>query len=608
MKRIFLIGLTVSLVASSALFVRAQAAYELPTPLEHYDSFNAQVLQIRLFGKSMTVVPPEHRARLGAAIGALQSGNAPELSEAELELFHQILSHAAIRPDILELTVHRSGIVNLFGDDRVLATIFHDFLLLFLDSLSSERLLQRMVGLISVPPDAPRGERLLRLVDRTPTLQKVGQIVGRNPAVPEDMRASLQTLENSIRTLTVEQVTEIIREDVGEAKLAEYKVELGDQVLAEASVGAVIRCDLTLPGETKRREAVCKVIKPYIVRNLTEELEILKKVVFYFEEHGDFYQFGNMPLSEMFGQIADALAREVKVSEEQAHLREAGAFYRDDPNIKIPEIYPISSKNVTFMEFIDGGRIADAFPGDKKARAEMARRLSDALLFDVIFSEVDDPIFHGDPHAGNVFFLSESPDHPFRIALLDWGLRGRLPRRQRKQIIQLLLGFHLQDFDRIRDNASALIDGGEPDDPKQVDEIHDIARKVLQKQKEKRVLARTGSVEAKDAEGGARDQGFQEINVLVEELASAGYPLDFNLGLFVKSQVTIIGILKELDPEFDQDKHVGKKTRNLMMKEGPKRLLQTIGFPENFTKHNYRSMISNADLWALTLKRLKGGG
>jgi len=82
---------------------------------------------------------------------------------------------------------------------------------------------------------------------------------------------------------------------------------------------------------------------------------------------------------------------------------------------------------------------------------------------------------------------------------------------------------------------------------------------------------------------------------LLLALVQEGYATRFNLNLFVKSQVTISGILAELDPTFKQDDYVEKKISGLVWKELPKRLLYTLWFPA-WNSRSYRSLVSNEDI------------
>ena len=49
--------------------------------------------------------------------------------------------------------------------------------------------------------------------------------------------------------------------------------------------------------------------------------------------------------------------------------------------------------------------------------------------------DVDNPLFHADPHAGNVFWTSDQ-----EIAILDWTLVGRLSNKARERVTKVVLG------------------------------------------------------------------------------------------------------------------------------------------------------------------------
>jgi ubiquinone biosynthesis protein len=205
----------------------------------------------------------------------------------------------------------------------------------------------------------------------------------------------------------------------------------------------------------------------------------------------------------------------------------------------------------------------------------MAQRLSDALTFDVLFSPKTEALFHGDPHAGNVFHVTDNPKDPCQIALLDWGLCGIFPRKERAALVQLILGVKLRDAKRLRNHVGALLENGLPDSPEKLRRIDAISAEVLRPK--------------------TRRSSFEAIEELLLALIQEGHETRFNLNLFVKSQVTISGILAELDPTFKQDDYVEKRISGLVWKEFPKRLLYTLFFPA-WNSHGYRSLVSNEDI------------
>ena len=291
--------------------------------------------------------------------------------------------------------------------------IVHDALLYFLDHLSDDRLLDKLVSLASLPQGTSRGDYLKEFVSKVPSLQKLGQILARNPDLSADYRQSLQDLENGIHTMTREELVQFISEDLGKPSMDKYQVQFADQILAEASVGAVIEATTIPPGGTVRRPAICKVVKPYVLVYMPEDLSIINGLALYFTVNHDFYEFGSIPLVEIFQDLAKSLADEIKITDEQANFIRAREYYRGSTKVVVPEIFPISTSHVTFMALIAGEKITSAFPGDTRQRAIMAARLSDVLTGDVIFSPKSDAIFHGDPHAGNVFHITGDPKNPY---------------------------------------------------------------------------------------------------------------------------------------------------------------------------------------------------
>jgi len=73
-------------------------------------------------------------------------------------------------------------------------------------------------------------------------------------------------------------------------------------------------------------------------------------------------------------------------------------------------------------------------------RAKVAR-----VLIDVFFREVFEfGLFHGDLHAGNIFVLGDE-----KIALVDFGIVGRVDRAMQKNLADILIGLIREDYDAL---------------------------------------------------------------------------------------------------------------------------------------------------------------
>jgi len=563
-----------TLLLSTPLLLRAEIP--LPTPAEHYDSFDPEREGPLLFSRIFPELEPSQQSLILGLMGGPGSGAEPRPSRDELIAQLKTVDWSRWRPQVLELLLHRSHVLEAVPDTaRDWLPIVHDSLLFFLDHLGEERLLERLLDQASVPEDAPRGEHVLQFLAQTPTLQKIGQIFARNPEVPPDLRETLQVLENSLKTTSRDQVTEFILQEIGPETVEEYQVHFAEEVLAEATIGVILRCTLVLPGETRVREAVVKVIKPYVMSALQEELKIFDRLTRYFAENSDSYAIVTILISDMFEEIREALSREIQVVDEQENLAKAGEYYQHNERVTVPELYPLSTEQVTFMGFIHGQKITDAFPGQPQARARLARRLVDILTLDVLLSPHEEALFHGDPHAGNVFHVLDKPQDPYLIALLDWGLSGEFSREQRAQLMQLFLGVRLNHAKRLRNHMGALIEGEDWASPQGQETISIIVEETLAEKGQGRI--------------------FDVLSQLMSKAAQRGYKIRFNIGLFVKSQITVGGILSELDPELNQDEYVMDRISGQVFKEIPKRLLYTLWFPA-WNSHSYPTQLSNEDV------------
>src|SRR6266496_1384424 len=357
----------------------------LPTPKSHYDTFKPGTSGLPLLLDLLKEFEPETQKvllRFAIASGLQDTLANRELASEDLKMLQKLAEEAGIpkappivkeqaialikqtnwaahRPILLEFFLHQSQVLAMIPEKwgAIWAPIVHDALLYFLDHLSDDRLLDKLVSLAYLPPGTSRGDYLKEFVSKVPSLQKMGQILARNPDLSPDYRKSLQDLENGIHTMTREELVQFITEDIGKPQIDKYQVQFGDKILAEASVGAVIRASTIPPGGTVRRQAICKVVKPYVLAYMPEDLAIINGLAEYFTVNHDFYQLGSMPLVEIFREIGKSLTNEINVTDEQENFIRAREYYKGSKKVVVPEIFPISTSHVTFMEYIAGEKI-----------------------------------------------------------------------------------------------------------------------------------------------------------------------------------------------------------------------------------------------------------
>ncbi len=572
--RFAVLPLSLFLLGAGSSLAKVLFKVQLPTPREHYKRYDPDKAALELMGKILQKLDPKQRE---AAMKLLASGkpkSLPPITPEEAVRRFREFGFDEYKPELLEVFLHRSGVLDVIPPDyrETLTPIIHDALLGFLDGLSDERLAERFIALARASKTTPRGEKILLLISRLPALQKVGQIVARVKGIPPDISQALQTLESGISTMSRDELVRYIEQEAGRKTLEKYQIRFDDEILAEASVGAVIKGSFVPPGSDRRQEMVCKLIKPYVVTGLPQEMEIIDALIDLVDEHADFYRLGNVPLKELFQDIKAKLADELRVTQEQANFKRAYEYYRGDRRVKVPEIYSFSTPHVTFMEFLHGEKITDAFPGDRKQRARLARRLADVMSVDSLFSRQPTAIFHGDPHAGNVLHLTDDPKNPYRIGLLDWGLLGEFARERRLHMVQLNLALRDKNRKKLRRHVGALLDGGLPEDDARRQRVFRLAEGVL----------------------GAPGSTYEVYSNLVAELARNGFVLDPEFTLYIKAQVTLNGIYRELDPSLRLDRYLESRVSRRVLREFPKRLLLLPAW--NY--RGYRSLLSNGDVFA----------
>ncbi|MFZ2956502.1 MAG: AarF/UbiB family protein [Candidatus Ozemobacteraceae bacterium] len=528
----------------------------------------------------------------------------PEFSSAD-EAGRATLLRDLLAP--IDLEPHRSKIasdlITAIRLDDLLPDLYADFrpivrdgVAFLLERLSTPRLKELMIEQFLFAPETPSGMRLQRLARRLPTLHKLGQIIARNKAIAPDFRIWLQGLESSRPETPVSYLKERITTLLGERA---NTITLHAEPLAEASVGVVIGFT-TGDGVT----GVMKLIKPGVREALDEELLLLDQLARHFDERRSSYPHKDFRYHEVFSEIRESLRSEVDLTHEQRNLELAREFYRDDLNIVIPQVFsPLSHPELTAMSMIHGTQFPSsntenseksdkANPGmqavfsekteshpsltcNSEAAQRTARLLFRSLVGRSLFSDAEETLYHGDPHAGNLLFLRENADHSPNVALLDWSQAGKLRRAQRQGILHLALGLMTRDRSRCISGLVELMSEPLASHPRRDELMKKLDNAIEYPDPSRSLLERTLD--------------------LVDGLALGGFAFPNDLLWFRKSVFTLMGVLRGLDAQFDADVELRRRLETLVLSEMPQRLV-TGFFPLADRPGRYRSLVSNLDL------------
>ncbi len=326
-----------------------------------------------------------------------------------------------------------------------------DAMMFVVARLSPARLAPKLLEQIELPPGTSAEDRLLRLISKVPGLQKLGQVIARNQHLGPALRRALAKLENGIRDVRVEDIRATVERELGE-RINNFQIKVAPRILSEASVSAVVRFTWRNPQSGRRERGVFKVLKPHIPQYFAEDMDYLQGLAQYFADRQHLYGFHASLIPDTFRKVRRLLKFEVNFSREQKTLIEAGALYKSVVGVRIPRlIQPLSTPGITALTEESGIKVTSAAARMPVARRrKLAEQLIEGLIAVPLFAATEDAVFHGDPHAGNLLYNRRTGE----LTILDWALRERLGREQRRHLALLFLMVSLRDPVELRMKSS----------------------------------------------------------------------------------------------------------------------------------------------------------
>ena len=317
-----------------------------------------------------------------------------------------------------------------------------DAMMFVVSRLSSARLAPKLLEQIELPAETTPEARLLRLIAKVPGLQKLGQVIARNQHLRPALRNALARLENGIRDVQPEDIRALIQRELG-PRLETYAVRIAPTILSEASVSAVVRFTWQDPDTGQRERGVFKVLKPHIPEYFEEDMDYLQGLAQYFADRHHMYGFPADLLPDTFKKVRRLLQHEVNFAREQKTLVEAWSLYQKMPGVRVPRlIQPLCTPQITALTEEHGIKVTNAaarLPVER--RRKVSQQLIEALVAVPLLAAQENAVFHGDPHAGNLLYNNRTGE----LTIIDWALRERLTRDQRRQLALLFLMVALRD-------------------------------------------------------------------------------------------------------------------------------------------------------------------
>ena len=248
-----------------------------------------------------------------------------------------------------------------------------------------------------------------QLTELGPTFVKLGQIASsRKDLYEPEFIEELESLQDNVSPIPEDLLTEVLNPELF------LSIEL--KPFKSASLGQVHNAVLT-----NGKPVIVKIQRPNVRTIIESDIKNISEVLTILELIGLDTGAGS---SDIFQEAVCYLYEELDYKREANNTKLFYEVFQDTGWVRIPRIY---SKMVTdtmlVMEYVEGTKIT------KVSNKKVAKALINSFLFQVM----EFGVFHGDPHPGN---LAVSPGG--QLVYYDFGLIITLPDDLRDNIIKLI--------------------------------------------------------------------------------------------------------------------------------------------------------------------------
>lgn len=357
-----------------------------------------------------------------------------------------------------------------------------------------------------------------------PTFIKLGQVLAtRVDLFAPNWIAELEKLQTAAPALPFEEMLPHLTAALG-GDPREIFNNFNPTPRASASIAQVYEAELK-----NGTPIVIKARRPNIGAKIEADLRIMAHIARLVEsEFPETRRYQPRLVVQQFGK---SLRRELDLAAEARNIDRFCEKFAGDATVMIPKVhweYTSQTLNVQErVQGIPGNRLADADAAGFD-RQLLAKRGADCVLRMILLHGY----FHADPHPGNVFYLAGN-----RIALVDFGMTGMLTHERRNQIADMLIALLSKDEMALLDVLMEWTGDSVVNESK-------LAADVIE------FMFSYSSVHLKDINFGNL---LTELTAMIREHHLV---LPADLTLLFKALITLEGLGRQLDPEFDLGEQV----------------------------------------------------
>ena len=273
-----------------------------------------------------------------------------------------------------------------------------------------------------------------------PAAIKLGQALATRPDfIGAAAAADLARLQDALPPVPFARIEPALDATLGQPWQGLF-ASIDPKAVGAASIAQVHR------GVTSDGRAVAvKVLRPDIEADLARAIDTYEWAAVRLERQGG--EFARLRPRAVIGLFKSWTEAELDLRREAASASELKAAMAAEPDFIVPAIdWARTGRRVLTIDWIDGVKLSDraavdALDLDRKA-------LAATMVRSFLRQAIADGFFHADMHQGNLFVVPQGGGRA-KIAVIDFGIMGRLDRRARVYLAEILYGLLVGNYRRV---------------------------------------------------------------------------------------------------------------------------------------------------------------
>lgn len=274
-----------------------------------------------------------------------------------------------------------------------------------------------------------------------PAAIKLGQALATRPdLIGTEAAIDLVRLQDSLPPLPFSTMEAVLNANYG----GDWRTRF--QSIEPVAVGAASMAQVHRGVTSEGRQVAIKMLRPGIEADLARAIDTYEWAAGHIETLGG--EFTRLRPRAVIATFKGWTEAELDLRREAASASELAEAVQAEPDFVVPGIdWARSSRRVLVIDWVDGIKM-----NDTAALAALdfdRRKLAMVLVNGFLAQAIAQGFFHADMHQGNLFVIPPADGHDARLAVIDFGIMGRINRRARMYLAEILHGLVTGNYARV---------------------------------------------------------------------------------------------------------------------------------------------------------------